>query len=57
MMVGQINALVGRMKLDLGEKLHYYEVQDTVHDSVNFSLPIEISFSVSSGFWSLFSIC
>jgi len=28
MMVGQINALVGRMKRDLGEKVHHYEVQD-----------------------------
>ena len=30
MVVGQINASVGRMKRDLGEKVHYYEVQDAL---------------------------
>jgi len=36
MLVDQINTLVGRMKRDLGEKVHYYEVQDAVHDFILF---------------------
>jgi acetyl esterase/lipase len=36
MLVDQIDTLVGRMKRDLGEKVHYYEVQDAVHDFILF---------------------
>ncbi|KAI9453158.1 alpha/beta-hydrolase [Lactarius psammicola] len=36
MLVDQINTLVGRMKRDLGEKVHYYEAQDAVHDFILF---------------------
>ena len=36
MLVDQINALVRRMKRDLGEKGHYYEVEDAVHDFILF---------------------
>jgi acetyl esterase/lipase len=32
MLVDQINTLVERMRRDLGEKVHYHEAQDAVHD-------------------------
>ncbi|KAH9062343.1 alpha/beta-hydrolase [Lactarius vividus] len=36
MLVDQINTLVGRMKRDLGEKVHYYEARDAIHDFIMF---------------------
>ena len=36
MLVDQINTLADRMKRDLGEKVHYYEAQDAVHDFIVF---------------------
>lgn len=35
-LVDQITTLAERMKRDLGEKVHYYEVQDAVHDFIIF---------------------
>ena len=34
MLVDQISTLVKRMRRDLGEKVHYYEAQDAVHDFI-----------------------
>jgi hypothetical protein len=34
--VDQINTLVECMRRDLGEKVHYYEAQDAVHDFILF---------------------
>jgi hypothetical protein len=36
MLVDQINTLVECMRRDLGEKVHYYEAQDAVHDIILF---------------------
>lgn len=35
-LVDQINTSLERMRRDSGEKVHYYEAQDVVHDFMSF---------------------